>query len=73
MPSDPRAANLARLRELNPNASQDIDGVVCASGLPEARLGFLPVRAGKSDLAAIIDLKGADLVTVAALRPWSQP
>jgi hypothetical protein len=65
------AASLARLRELNPGASREIDRLVAASGLPEAALGFLPMRAGKTDLAAIIDLKSGDLLHVAALRPWT--
>jgi hypothetical protein len=29
------------------------------------------MRAGKTDLAAIIDLKSGDLLHVAALRPWT--
>ena len=66
-----RATTIARLRELNPGAARDIDGLVAASGLPEAKLGVLPVRAGKIDLAAIIELQGAELVTIVALRPWS--
>ena len=66
-----RAKPLARLRELNPDASRRIDRIVSASGVPEAALGFLPVRAGRYDLAAIIDLKAADLHEVAALRPWN--
>ncbi len=66
-----RAAPLSRLRELNPGASRDIDRLVAATGRPEAALGFLPMRAGKTDLAAIIDLKSADLLHVAALRPWT--
>jgi hypothetical protein len=66
-----RAAPLGRLRGLNPGASRDIDRLVAARGRPEAALGFLPVRAGKTDLAAIIDLKSGDLLHVAALRPWT--
>ena len=66
-----RAASIARLRELNPGAARDIDRLVGATGLPEAALGFLPVRDGKRDLAAIIELKDADLRQVAALRPWT--
>ena len=65
------AAPLAKLRELNPGAARDIDRLVSRSGVPEAALRFLPVRAGRSDLAAIIDLKSGDLVEVVALRPWS--
>ena len=65
------AAQMARLRELNPKASREIDRLVAGSGRPEAALGFVPVRAGKYDLAAIIDLRSGDLLHVAALRPWT--
>jgi len=65
------AAPIARLRELNPGAAREIDRLVAATGLPEAALGFLPVRAGKRDLAAIIDLRDADLRQLVALRPWT--
>jgi hypothetical protein len=66
-----RAIPIARLRELNPGASRDIDRLVASTGLDEAALGFLPLRAAKVDLAAIIDLRDADLRHVAALRPWT--
>jgi hypothetical protein len=66
-----RAAPIARLRELNPGASREINRLVSASGRAEAAIGFLPVRAAKRDLAAIIELGNADLLQVVALRPWT--
>ena len=37
---------------------------------PEDTLGFLPVRAGKHDMTAIVDNRTGELVSAAAARPW---
>jgi hypothetical protein len=61
---------LAALRELNPEKSAEIDRMVAALGREEGRLRFLPTRAGKIDLTAIVDGESGELLRLAALRPW---
>lgn len=64
-----RAAPLAKLRALNPGRESEVDALVASSG-PESRLGFLPMRAGKRDMAVIVETGGGALVALAGLRPW---
>lgn len=66
-----RAAPLARLRELNPDRSADVDRLVAKAGRPETGLRFLPLRAGRhGDLAVILDAAQGDVLELAQLRPW---
>ena len=65
-----RAAPLAKLRTLNPNSTAELDRLVAKSGKPEQALAFLPMRAGKSDLAVLVDTQRGDVVDIANLRPW---
>lgn len=65
-----RAEKLERLRSLNPDRKAEIDGLLAASGLTEDTLGFLPMRAGKRDLAVIIDRRDGKVLRMVALRPW---
>ncbi len=62
------SAPLAKLRQLNP--TEAVDEAVRKAALPEQDLRFLAVRAGKIDLTALVDARGADVVRVVALRPW---
>lgn len=64
------AAPIAKLRGLNPQSGAEIDRIVAQSGKPEQALGFVPMRAGKSDLAVIVDKQRGDVVDIANLRPW---
>ena len=65
-----RAGAIARLRALNPQAAGDIDGIVSGLDRAEKDLAFLPFRADKRELTALIDAKDGDLLKVVALRPW---
>ena len=66
-----RAAPLARLRELNPDRQADIDRLVAKLGRPEAALRFLPMRAGKhADVTVVVDAGSAEVLSIAAFRPW---
>ncbi len=65
-----RAAPIAKLRLLNPRSRDEIDGIVAASGRPEGELGFLPMRSRKRDLAVIVDGRTAEVLRIAALKPW---
>jgi hypothetical protein len=63
------AAPMAKLRTLNPERASEVDALVVASG-PEATLGFLPMRAGKSDMTVVVRKEDGAFVTLMALRPW---
>ncbi len=66
-----RAAPLARLRELNPGRQADVDRLVAKLGRPEAALRFLPMRAGKhADVTVVVDAGSAEVLSIAAFRPW---
>jgi hypothetical protein len=64
------AAPIARLRSLNPQSTAVLDRIVAESGKPEQALGFVPMRAGKTDLSVLVDKQKGDIVDIAALRPW---
>ena len=64
-----KAAPLAMLRSLNPDRVAEIDAQVSKSR-PEAQLGFLPVRAGKRDMSAIVDKRSGEIVALLPHRPW---
>jgi hypothetical protein len=64
------AEPIAKLRSLNPQSGAEIDRVVAQSGKPEQALGFVPMRAGKADLAVLVDRQRGDIVDIANLRPW---
>ena len=63
-----RGAPLARLATFNKGLS--VAELAARLGRPESQLRFLPLRAGKVDLAVIFDAKNADIVRIAALKPW---
>ncbi|HUJ00541.1 MAG TPA: TfpX/TfpZ family type IV pilin accessory protein [Usitatibacter sp.] len=64
------AKPLAALRKLNPGQVERVDALPGKLHLPESRLGFLPMRAGKRDLAVIIDRSNGDYLGNFSLRPW---
>ena len=64
------AAPIAKLRLLNPGARERIDAIVAGTGRPEGALDFLPMRSGKNDLAVVVDGATAEVLRIAALRPW---
>jgi hypothetical protein len=63
-----KAAPIAGLRKLN--APQAVDAALRETRLGERDLRFLPVRAGKIDLTALVDAAQGDVVRVVALKPW---
>ncbi|HET6265403.1 MAG TPA: TfpX/TfpZ family type IV pilin accessory protein [Usitatibacter sp.] len=63
-----KAAPLANLARFNKGFS--VAELAASLGRTEAGLRFLPLRAGKTDLAVIVDAKTADIVKIAALKPW---
>jgi len=64
------AAPIAKLRLLNPEARERIDGIVAATGRPEGDLDFLPMKSRRFDLAVVVDGTNAEILRIAALRPW---
>jgi len=66
-----RAGRIARLRELNADSAAEVNRVLGRLGRPEDQIAFLPFKADKRELAALVDAKTAELITVAPLRPWN--
>jgi len=64
------AQPIALLRKRNPGDGERIDEAVAKSGKPEAAVGFVPVRSGKSDLTAIVDRATGEVLRVSSVRPW---
>ena len=65
-----RARPIAELRAIDSVHSSTIDAAVRATGRPEARLGFLPVRGPSADLAMLIDLEDGRSLGLVDARPW---
>jgi len=63
-----KAAPLANLAKFNKGLS--VAELAASLGRTEASLRFLPLRAGKVDLAVIVDAKTADIVKIAGIKPW---
>ena len=63
-----KAAPLAGLAKFNKGI--DVAAVARSVGRAEGDLRFLPLRAGKADLAAIVDAKTGDVVRLDAAKPW---
>lgn len=58
------------LRKRNPADIARIDEMVARTGKPEAAIGFVPIRAGKSDLSAIVERKTGEVLRVSGVPPW---
>jgi len=65
------AAPLSRLEALNPGEEASIGRLGAKVDRPEDRIGFLPMRAGKRDLAALVDRSNGDFLGTFAFRPWT--
>ena len=64
------AQPIEKLKDFNPGRTAEIAALPARFGLPEARLGFLPMRAGKQDLTVIVDRSNADYLGTLGLKPW---
>jgi hypothetical protein len=65
-----RSEPLGKLRTLNPSKADVVDSIPRAAGRPEDAVGFLPMRAGDSDLTVVVDRGNGDPLRLLALRPW---
>ncbi|HUP96923.1 MAG TPA: TfpX/TfpZ family type IV pilin accessory protein [Usitatibacter sp.] len=52
------------------NSGLDLDAVAARVGRKPPDVRFLPVRAGKVDLTALIDAKNGEVLKLVALKPW---
>ena len=58
------------LRQRNPGDIPQVDALVAKTGKPETAIGFVPIRAGKSDLSAIVDRATGEILRVSGIPPW---
>src|SRR5690606_24901969 len=65
-----KARPLAELREFNPDDKAVLDAAITRSGVPEARLGFLPLKGPVGDAAMLVDTSSGAIIGMAGLRPW---
>lgn len=65
-----KAKPVAELRALNPGRGAEIDAVAASLSRSDQQLRFLPVRAGKRDLVALLDARDGHALKFVALRPW---
>ncbi len=65
-----KGERLQKLRDRNPARQKEVDALVAGSGRREEDLRFLPMRAGKSDLAILIDAKTGEILKISSLKPW---
>jgi hypothetical protein len=65
-----RAMPISRLRKLNPDAGATIDRLIAKLDRKEVGLGFIPMRAGKKDLAVFVDRATGEKLATAELNPW---
>ncbi len=65
-----KAKPFDELWALNPDERGRVDRIPAELGLPPARLGIVPMRAGKKDLTVVIDRTNGDFLGTYDLRPW---
>lgn len=64
------ARPLAELKKLNPDRVAEIDAAVRASGLGEAQVGFLPLRAKYHDESVLVEKSSGRILGLLKVRPW---
>lgn len=65
-----RAKPYGDLRRFNPGAETRIAALPGKWGRAPGDLGFVPMRAGKADLTALVDRKTGDYLGTSSLHPW---
>jgi hypothetical protein len=65
-----KAKGMRELRALNPGSDPRIDRLLAQLGRKDADVSFLPVRAGRKDLTALIDARTGDFLELTLLKPW---
>ncbi len=64
------AKPLAELKKLNVDGTAEIDNAVRNSGLNEADVGYLPLRAKYQDQAILVGKSDGRVIAVLPLQPW---
>lgn len=64
------ATPLAELRKLNADRTAEIDNAVRNSGLNEADVGYLPLRAKYQNQAILVGKSDGKVLAVLPLQPW---
>jgi len=65
-----KSRSMTELRSLNPEALGAIDAALSSLGRKDEDVRFLPMRAGKRDLTALVDAKTGDLLKLTSHKPW---
>ena len=60
-----------RLLTLNPQRRAEIERMRERLGRPAESIRYLPLRAGKVDLAVLVDAASGDFIEVEGLKPWT--
>jgi hypothetical protein len=63
---------IALLRKRNPQRNPQIDQAIAAVGRKESELRFIPMRAGKTDLAVLVDPNDGGILRITSLNPWAE-
>ena len=67
-----QARALETLRKRNPQRAGEIAQVLAAIGRKEGDVKFVPLRAGKNDLAVFVDAKSGEILKITSLFPWAE-
>jgi hypothetical protein len=59
-----------RLFKMNAKRSVEIERIRERLGRPAQSIRYLPLRAGKVDLAVLVDAKTGDVIEIEGLKPW---
>lgn len=72
--ADARAAGrpLETLRKLNPQRAPEVAAVLAALSRKEDEVRWLPMRAGKADLAVFVSAKTGEVLKITSLYPWAE-
>ena len=66
------ALPLETLRKRNPQRADDIAKELVRIGRKEEDVRFVPMRAGKNDLAVFVDAKSGEILRITSLYPWAE-
>ena len=67
-----QARALETLRKRNPQRAGELAQGLAAIGRKEEDVKFVPMRAGKNDLAVFVDAKGGEILKITSLFPWAE-
>ena len=65
-----KGGTIGLLRERNPAHAAEIDALLKSLGRREDEVRFLPLRAGRVDLAVVVDAKSGEILRISSLKPW---